>query len=187
MPYIYNNPKTSGFLLTAAFLRKLADVGVAGIKDSSFSFIDFSHFVLAMEDRPQFRLLAGSEALALPCWMIGAAGAVCGLANAFPELTVALWEAFQKKDYETAAELQLRVNRGRQILHIRRRRTRPATTRCMRGVWMPAIQKLLSCLSRRKRGSRWWRLSERWDCWSRPQRIAEPLDDLANGVLFEEM
>jgi dihydrodipicolinate synthase/N-acetylneuraminate lyase len=116
--YIYNNPKTSGFVLTPAFLRKLADVGVAGIKDSGFSFIDFSHFVLAMEDRPKFRLLVGSEALALPCWMIGAAGAVCGLANAFPELTVALWEAFQKKEYEKAAQLQLRVNRGRQILHI---------------------------------------------------------------------
>lgn len=116
--FIYNNPKTSGFTLTPAFLERLADAGVAGIKDSSFSFIDFSHFVLAMEDRPHFRLLVGSEALALPCWMIGAVGAVCGLANVFPELTVALWETFLKKDYEAAAELQLRVNRGRQILHI---------------------------------------------------------------------
>jgi dihydrodipicolinate synthase/N-acetylneuraminate lyase len=96
----------------------LADVGVAGIKDSSFSYIDFSHFVLAMEDRPRFRLLVGSEALALPCWMAGAVGAVCGLANVFPELTVSLWDAFQKKEYEKAAQLQLRINRGRQILHI---------------------------------------------------------------------
>jgi N-acetylneuraminate lyase/4-hydroxy-tetrahydrodipicolinate synthase len=116
--YIYNNPKTSGFTLTSAFLRKLADVGVAGIKDSSFSYIDFTHFVLAMEDRPKFRLLVGSEALALPCWMAGAVGSVCGLANVFPELTVSLWDAFQKKEYEKAAQLQLRVNRGRQILHI---------------------------------------------------------------------
>jgi N-acetylneuraminate lyase/4-hydroxy-tetrahydrodipicolinate synthase len=116
--YVYNNPKTSGFTLTPAFLRKLAGVGVAGIKDSSFSFIDFSHFVLALQDQPKFRLLVGSEGLALPCWMIGAVGSVSGLANVFPEVMVALWEAFQQKNYELAAQLQLRVNCGRQILHI---------------------------------------------------------------------
>jgi len=116
--YVYNNPKASGVTITPGFLRHLADVGVQGIKDSGFSFIDLTHFMLAMEDRPAFRFIVGTEALALPAFMIGAKGSVAGLANAFPELVVQLWDLFQAGEYEQAARVQMRVTRARQILHI---------------------------------------------------------------------
>lgn len=116
--YVYNNPKTSGVTVTPSFLRHLADVGVAGIKDSGFSYIDFTHLVLAMQDRPQFRFIVGTEGIALPAWMAGAKGCVSGLANAFPEIMVELWSLYKAKRYEEAAALQLRVQRARQILHI---------------------------------------------------------------------
>ncbi len=116
--YVYNNPKTSGVAITPGLLRRLAAVGVVGMKDSAFSYIDFTHFVLAMEDRPEFRLIAGTEGIALPAWMAGAKGCVSGLANAFPELMIDLWNRFEAGDYPEAARLQLKVNRARQILHI---------------------------------------------------------------------
>jgi dihydrodipicolinate synthase/N-acetylneuraminate lyase len=50
--------------------------------------------------------------------MIGAKGSVAGLANAFPELVVKLWDLFQAGQYEEAARVQMRVIKARQILHI---------------------------------------------------------------------
>jgi len=116
--YVYNNPKASGVAITPDFLRHLADVGVQGIKDSGFSYIDFAHFVLAMEDHPGFRIIVGTEGFALPAFMAGAKGCVSGLANAFPELMVELWDAYKAGNYEEAARLQLRVVKARKILHI---------------------------------------------------------------------
>jgi dihydrodipicolinate synthase/N-acetylneuraminate lyase len=116
--YVYNNPKASGVTITAAFLHHLADVGVQGIKDSGFSFVELTHFMLALQDVPDFRFIVGTEALALPAFLVGAKGSVSGLANAFPELVVELWDLFQAGNYEGAARVQMRVNRARQILHI---------------------------------------------------------------------
>ena len=116
--YVYNNPKASGVTITPSFLHHLADVGVQGIKDSGFSFIDLTHFMLAMEDTPEFRFIVGTEALALPAFMIGAKGSIAGLANGFPELVVRLWNLFQAGEYQEAARVQMQVTKARQILHI---------------------------------------------------------------------
>ena len=116
--YVYNNPKCSGVTITPSFLRHLADVGVVGMKDSGFGYIDFTHFVLAMQDRPDFRFIVGTEGIALPAWMAGARGCVSGLANVFPGVMSELWDLFEASEYGKAARLQLRVNRARQILHI---------------------------------------------------------------------
>ncbi len=116
--YVYNNPKASGVTITPSFLRHLADVGVQGIKDSGFSYIEFSHLMLAFEDKPEFRFIVGTEAIALPAFMIGGKGCVSGLANVFPELMVQLWDLFQAEQYKEAAQVQMQVTKARQILHI---------------------------------------------------------------------
>ncbi len=116
--FVYNNPGCSGVQISPSFLHQLADVGVAGVKDSGFGYIDYTHFVLAMEDRPDFQMVVGTEGIALPAWMAGAQGCVSGLANVFPGIMNDLWELFQAAKYEEAAKLQLRVNKARQILHI---------------------------------------------------------------------
>ena len=116
--YVYNNPKASGVTITPSFLHHLAEVGIRGIKDSGFSFIELTHFMLALEDKPDFRFIVGTEALVLPALLVGAKGCVSGLANAFPELMVKLWDVFQAGQYKEAARLQMQVNRARQILHI---------------------------------------------------------------------
>lgn len=117
--YVYNNPKASGVEITPSFLRHLAEVGVQGIKDSAFSYITFAHFVLALEEAyPDFRFIVGTEGIALPAFMAGARGCVSGLANVFPELMVALWDAFEAGNYEKASALQMRVVKARKHLHI---------------------------------------------------------------------
>jgi N-acetylneuraminate lyase/4-hydroxy-tetrahydrodipicolinate synthase len=116
--WVYNNPKCSGVTITPSFLAHLADVGVQGIKDSGFSFIELTHFLLALQDKPDFRFVAGTEALALPAWQIGARGSVSGLANCIPEIMVELWNLYQAGDFDRGYRLQLKVNRARQVLHI---------------------------------------------------------------------
>jgi dihydrodipicolinate synthase/N-acetylneuraminate lyase len=91
---------------------------VQGIKDSGFSFIELTHFMLAMQERPDFRFIVGTEALALPAFLVGCKGSVAGLANVFPELVVELWDRFQAGEVEQAARVQMRVTRARQVLHI---------------------------------------------------------------------
>jgi len=116
--YVYNNPKAVNVTITPRLLRRLSDVGVAGIKDSGFNYIDFTHLVLALQDRPEFRFIVGTEAIAMPAFMVGAKGCVAGLANAFPEIMLQMWNLYEAGKHEEAFQLQLRVNRARQILHI---------------------------------------------------------------------
>jgi dihydrodipicolinate synthase/N-acetylneuraminate lyase len=116
--YVYNNPQAAAVTITPGVLRKLNDVGIQGIKDSGFNYIEFTHLVLAMADRPAFNFVVGTEGIALAAWMTGARGCVAGLANAFPEIMVEFWNLFQAKKFEEAAAMQLRVNRARQFLHI---------------------------------------------------------------------
>ena len=116
--YAYNNPKTSGFTITSSTLYKLAEMGLRGIKDSGFNIIEFTHYIIKLRDHRDFNFIIGTEALLLPAMMFGANGCVSGLANVFPELVVELYETTLKKDYERAAELQLKVNKARMLLHI---------------------------------------------------------------------
>jgi dihydrodipicolinate synthase/N-acetylneuraminate lyase len=116
--FVYNNPKTTNFSLTPKFLGELAELGIQGIKDSCFSFVEFTHFLLALEKYPSFTFIIGTEALCLPAMMVGAKGCVAGLANVFPKLVVSLYDAISNSNFKAAAQLQMRVNRARQILHI---------------------------------------------------------------------
>jgi len=116
--YVYNNPARTGFTVTPSFLNMLADAGIKGIKDSSFSLVEFTHFLIDLAGREDFNFIIGTEALALPALMMGAKGCISGLANAFPEPVVELYKAVMSRKYEKAAKLQLKVNEARRILHV---------------------------------------------------------------------
>lgn len=117
--YVYNNPKACRIEITPSFLRHLVEVGVAGIKDSAFSYITFAHFILEIaKDYPAFQFVVGTEGIALPALMAGAKGVVSGLANVWPELMVSLWDAFVDGDYTAASRLQMDVVKARKLLHI---------------------------------------------------------------------
>jgi len=90
--FIYNNPKATGVTVKPKLLATLAELGVAGIKDSSFEIISFWDLMWAVK-KPDFIQVIGTEALILPAVSMGAQAAVCGLANAIPEPVVELFEA----------------------------------------------------------------------------------------------
>jgi len=114
--YAYNIPRTSGFTITPSILTKMADFGVQGIKDSSFSLVDFMHFIIELGKRENFTFMVGTEALLLPAMMVGAKGCVSGTANVFPELVVQLYNTITRKNYDEAVKIQMKAVEARKIL-----------------------------------------------------------------------
>lgn len=114
--FIYNNPKTTGVTIDIETLKKLRDVGLYGIKDSTFDLLYFYGVKFNM-DMDNFCYISGTEAFIIPSIPLGADAAICGLANALPEPVVELHEKSVEGNYEKALELQLRVNKLRDIQH----------------------------------------------------------------------
>lgn len=114
--FIYNNPKTTGVTIDIETLKKLRDVGLYGIKDSTFDLLYFYGVKFNM-DMDNFCYISGTEAFIIPSMPLGADAAICGLANALPEPVVELYEKSVEGNYEKALELQLRVNKLRDIQH----------------------------------------------------------------------
>lgn len=115
--YVYNNPKTVGYPVTPKLLRKLYEVGVKGLKDSSFSSITFYEFIREL-GREDFDFIIGTEALVLEAFALGSKAVISGAANAVPEPVTDLIEACQTTDLNRAAELQTLVLELRELLHI---------------------------------------------------------------------
>ena len=114
--FIYNNPRTSGYTLTSELLAKLVTIGVLGMKDSSGSFTLLGEFnQAATRVNPDFACMSGSVGLMQPAYNIGIKGCISGTANAFPELTVALYRALEAHDWKKSGELQNLVIAERKI------------------------------------------------------------------------
>jgi dihydrodipicolinate synthase/N-acetylneuraminate lyase len=115
--FAYNNPKLSRNSISPALLARLAERGLAGIKDSSFDILVFYAY-LRLVKREDFIFIIGTEALALPALMVGGSACVAGLANALPELVVDLYQACRARDLQTAAALQQKTLVVRDIMHL---------------------------------------------------------------------
>jgi dihydrodipicolinate synthase/N-acetylneuraminate lyase len=115
--FVYNNPRTTGVPITPDFLGRLAGLGIAGVKDSSFDIMVFYDY-LRKVNKPNFIFIIGTEALMLPAIAMGAYGAVPGLANALPEPVVELFTEIKEKGATNKArELQLKVSAMRETVH----------------------------------------------------------------------
>jgi dihydrodipicolinate synthase/N-acetylneuraminate lyase len=115
--YAYNNPKFTGVSMDVPLVQELADLGVAGIKDSSFDIMVLANFVRRIKN-PDFDVVLGTEAMFLYAATLGVRAFIPGLGNAFPELCVDLYEAATKFEMERARTLQTRVNELRDIMYL---------------------------------------------------------------------
>jgi len=115
--YVYNNPKTVGYGVSSELMSKIIDVGVQGVKDSSFDMMVFADFQRKLGNRG-FDIVMGTEALFLLASVLGARAFIPGLGNAFPEICVELYKTCMRRDYENAWEVQKRVNRVRDVMKI---------------------------------------------------------------------
>ena len=106
--YAYDNPKTTGNPITPEQLNVLSNLGLHGIKDSSF---DIRKLYTSMRTvkNPDFDFVIGSESLLLPAFAMGVRGCIAGLGNPFPEVTqkfhsvVLSGSAEDKKDWQARA------------------------------------------------------------------------------------
>lgn len=115
--YAYNNPKFTGIAMDVPLVQQLADLGVAGIKDSSFDSMVLANFVRKIQN-PGFDVVLGTEAMFLYAAMLGVRAFIPGLGNAFPEICVDLHDAATKCEIPRAQALQARVNELRDIMYL---------------------------------------------------------------------
>jgi 4-hydroxy-tetrahydrodipicolinate synthase len=115
--YAYDNPKTTGNSITPQLLNELAQLGLSGLKDSSF---DIGKLYMAMRvvDKSDFDFVIGSESLMLPAFAMGVRGCIAGLGNPFPEVMHRFHQVVINGSPEEAKEWQERVLLLWDILHI---------------------------------------------------------------------
>jgi 4-hydroxy-tetrahydrodipicolinate synthase len=112
--YVYHIPSKTGNSLSLDTLAELAAVpNIAGVKDSSK---DVPWLAQAIDAHPELTFLAGSDSLLFPGLEVGCTGMVSAVANAFPELVVDLYDAYDAGDEERARELQSEVYAVRDAL-----------------------------------------------------------------------
>ena len=112
--YVYHIPSKTGNDLALDTLAEIAAIdNLAGLKDSSKDVPWLGQAVAAHDD---LTFLAGSDSLLKPGLDLGCTGMVSAVANAFPELVVDLYEAYDAGDADRAAELQAEVYEVRQAI-----------------------------------------------------------------------
>lgn len=104
--YLYNIPQCAGNDLTADIVREIADrcPNVLGIK-YSYNNADRISDYLGVRNY-DFSVLVGLEKHFLPYLSLGCDGVVSGCANAFPEIFLAIYNAFMEGDLQKALKIQ---------------------------------------------------------------------------------
>ena len=113
--FVYNNYVYSQNPITPKLLKRLADHGLRGCKDSSFDLVNFFQFQDAVSDYPDFNLIIGTEAIFMGAFDAGAKGAVCGMANIFPEIMARMYKEYSGGDREAAMKTQRLILKIRKI------------------------------------------------------------------------
>jgi len=115
--FMYNNPRTTGFNAGVGFVQQLADIGVQGIKDSSDSIERIAQMLHVTAALPtEFEYITGSSISLMVSLLLGSQSAMSGVAVAFPQVNVALFDAVQNNDRERAIACYDQISRIREIM-----------------------------------------------------------------------
>ena len=105
--FLYDMPSHTKINIEVESAVKLSKhPNIIGIKDSSGKIENFQALCEAFKQQPEFKIFVGPEEFLAETLKIGGDGGVTGGANLFPKLYVALYEAFQKKEYDTVKKFQ---------------------------------------------------------------------------------
>jgi 4-hydroxy-2-oxoglutarate aldolase len=105
---LYNIPQNTGVVIEPSLVVELsAHPNIIGIKDSSGSLSNLEEIVRRVP--ADFGCFVGSGCLILPALVMGARGAILGVANAAPDHCVRIYELFRQGKIEEAAALQLDI------------------------------------------------------------------------------
>jgi 4-hydroxy-2-oxoglutarate aldolase len=105
---VYNAPQFSaGIVISTNVVKEIAKhPNIVGVKDSSNAGNMDSFLMAAPED---FACMAGSANFFVSALIGGATGGIISLANAFPQITLDLYDAMAKKEYEKAFAINKKV------------------------------------------------------------------------------
>ncbi len=113
--FVYNNAHYSQNKVTPGVLKRLAQRGLRGCKDSSFDLVNFFQFQDAVAEYPDFNVIVGTEAFFMGAFDAGATGMICGMGNIFPELLERMYKAYLAGDRQKAMSDQRLLLRLRAI------------------------------------------------------------------------
>lgn len=114
---VYNIPSTTHNYIELDTVAKLSQLDqVAAVKDSSGNFINFSRGLLGPRS-DKFAWIQGEDYLCAPALLCGGDGMVSGLSNARVEPYVAMYRAYENKDWDMVRDCQAQINKLYAIIH----------------------------------------------------------------------
>jgi dihydrodipicolinate synthase/N-acetylneuraminate lyase len=114
--FLYDNPSAAGYKASDAVLLRLAQEGLAGVKDSTFDIVNYYLMQLTLKDFPELNLISGTEAMLVAAFDAGAQAAVTGLANIYPDLMNRFYQEYLSGDREKIMATQKKVLLARKIM-----------------------------------------------------------------------
>jgi len=113
---VYNNKGRQGYNISLSDFESITmEVpSVMGIKDTSYDVEQLQNYI-DMFGKTHYVAGAGDSLIAVT-FVIGAKAHVCGIANAFPEIPLAVYASVKNGDVKKAVELQSVINRMRKEL-----------------------------------------------------------------------
>lgn len=114
---VYNIPSATHNPIALETIEELSSLdNVAGVKDSSGNFIQFSRGLFGPRS-DAFAWIQGEDYLCAPALLCGGNGMVSGLSNAYVEPYVTMYAACEAGDAEKMMECQARINDLYRIIH----------------------------------------------------------------------
>jgi dihydrodipicolinate synthase/N-acetylneuraminate lyase len=117
--YVYHNPAFSGYEISLDTMRKLADLGINGIKDATFNILTFASYMREFS-QDGLDVVLGTESMWASARALGAEAYIPGLGNAFPEICEKLWREGMNNDTAACRETQFKVNALRDVMYLAR-------------------------------------------------------------------
>ena len=102
----YHFPTMTKLVATPATVRRLAECGVVGLKDSGGSTAWLHATLAATAGQPDFRIFVGGDGHLLDALINGGVGCIGLTQNVVPHISAQLYEAHRDDDLAAAARLQ---------------------------------------------------------------------------------
>ena len=117
--YIYNNPNFQGYEISMDVLKRLKELGLAGIKDATFDILKYATYTRELADE-EFDIALGTEAMWISAHALGCKAYIPGIGNVYPELCKKMWQESMNGEYEEALKLQFKINQLRDVMYLAR-------------------------------------------------------------------
>ena len=108
--YAYNNPTTSRYTISFKMLKRLQEIGLAGLKDSPMQVGFLSEVAYdARLNGKNFQIIGGTSTGWLPYYFMGMKAMIAGTNNWAPELVTELVRATFAEEWRRAEEVYLEM------------------------------------------------------------------------------